>query len=349
MSFVRKELLIKHKVIEDAFDYQGFDPKISKIYAYFENSFQKLFDDYASVFNINDCCFYIKNDVRCNAFASKKKGYNIIGITNGYPILLKNKFRKEYFENILLAALINEKPLSEAYCDLYEDSDFDFSEFLLKCSIKFTFNHEFQHILQFNSIRKNNNNYLLHENLEMSEFNMKKHIWEYDADRIACYEVLKYVFGVYRKLKDKNDEKLKCLLFVGCASMIITQNLFYFGIMNQIYPKYSIKKVEFYITKYSHPHPLVRCMNILECYYNSIASDFQNLTIDPQQLLNNTVYIMKLYFDALVPEQNIIDHFFSELSVHLDDINQYNQELYDFAIKDTAIRNLLLSRNINIE
>lgn len=349
MSSVRKELLITDKVIEDVFDYQDFDPEISKIYSHFENSFQKLFDDYANLFNINNYCFYIKNDIRCNAFASNKKGYNIIGITNGYPILLKNKFSKEYFEYILLAGLLNEEPLSEAYYELYEDSNFDFNEFILECSIKFTFNHEFQHILQFNSVSKNNDSYLLHENLDITGFDMKKHVWEYDADRNASYEVLKYVFGVYRKLKYKNNEKLKCLLFVGCASMIMTQNLFYLGIMNQVHPKYTIKKVEYYKTKYSHPHPLVRCMNILECYYNNVTSDFQNLSIDPLQLLVNTVGIMDLYFKTLIPEQQISDHFFGELSVHLDDINQYNQELYEFAIKDTAIKNLLLSRNINLE
>ncbi|MEG6522447.1 hypothetical protein [Desulfotomaculum sp. 1211_IL3151] len=347
MSSVKKELLLKHKVIEDVFNYQDFDSEIADVYACFENSFQELFEDYASLFNIKDYCFYIKSNDTCNAFASKREGYNIIGITNGYPILLKRKFDKEYFKNILLAGIINEKPLFEAYCDLEEDTDFDYSKFILDCSIKFTFNHEFEHILQLNSDLYNRDNYLLHENLEMTGFDIKKHVWEFDADRMASFEVLKYVFSVYKKLKAKNDEKLKCLLFVGCASMIITKSLFYFGVINQLEPKYSINKKDFYIKENSHPHPLVRCLNIIEYYFDNITEDFPRLKIEFQELLDNTIAIIKLYFDSLIPNQDIASHFLSDLEMYLDDINQYNQELYDFAIQDESIRNLLLFRNIS--
>lgn len=53
---------------------------------------------------------------------------------------------------------------------------------------------------------------------------------------------------------------------------------------------------------------------------------------------------MKLYFDSLIPNKNIMNCFFSDLKIYLDDINQYNQELYDFAIQDKAMRTLLISR-----
>lgn len=347
MSSVKKELLVKHKVIEDVFNYQDIDPEISEVYEYFENSFQNLFDNYASVFNINDYCFYIKSNNKCNAFASKRKGYNIIGITNGYPILLKRKFNKKYFENVFLVGLINEKTLCEAYCDLENDSDFDFSNFMLDCSIKFTFNHEFQHILQLNCDTNNGENHLLHENLDMTEFNFKKHAWEFDADRRASFEVLKYVFRVYSKLKVKNDEKLKCLLFVGCASMIITKSLFYFGVMNQLEPKYSLNKMKFYTKENSHPHPLVRCFNIIEYYFYNITNDFPRLKIEAQELFNNTIGIMKLYFDSLIPNNDIIGCFFGDLEIYLNEINQYNQELYDFAVQEETIRKLLLSLKID--
>jgi len=163
---------------------------------------------------------------------------------------------------------------------------------------------------------------------------------------MASFEVLKYVFRVYSKLTSKNDEKLECLLFVGCASMIITQSLFYFGVANDLGPNYSINRIDFYIKKNSHPHPLVRCLNILEYYFDNIENDFPRLKIEPQKLLNNSILILKLYFDSLIPNENIIRYFFGDLEAHLDDINQYNQELYDYAIQDDAIRNLLLSRKI---
>lgn len=348
MGFVKKELLVNSKVIEDVFKYQDFDPEISEVYAYFENSFQKLFENYASPFNINNYCFYIKSNDTCNAFASKRKGYNIIGITNGYPILLKRKFDKRYFRNIVMAGILNDKLLSEAYCDLEEDSDFDFSKFILDCSIQFTFSHEFQHILQLNYDPHIREDYLFNENLDMKGFDLKKHAREFDADRMASFEVLKYVFSIYRKLKAKNDEKLKCLLFVGCASMIITKSLFYFGVINQLEAKYSVNKINFYTKENSHPHPLVRCLNIFEYYFDNITNDFPRLRIKSQELFTNTIGIMKLYFDSIIPKQDIINYFFSDLEMYLDDINQYNQELYDFAIQEETIRNLLLSRKIEL-
>jgi len=58
---------------------------------------------------------------------------------------------------------------------------------------------------------------------------------------------------------------------------------------------------------------------------------------------------MKLYFDTLIPDQDTIIHLFNDLEIHLDDINQYNNELYDLAINDKANRNLLISRNIDFE
>lgn len=319
------------------------------MYAYFDNSFQRLFESYASLFNIKNYCFYIKNNDTCNTFASKRKGYNIIGITNGYPILLKRKFDNKYLRDILFVGFMNDGVISEAYCDLEEDLGSNFSQFILDCSIRFTFNHEFQHIMQLNSDSFIKEDYLLHENIEKKEFDFKKHAWEFDADRMASYEVLKYVFRIYSKLRIKNDAKLKCLLFIGCASMIITKHLFYFGVINQLEPKYSIKKMDFYTKENSHPHPLIRTLNIIEYYYDNIINDFPGLEIEPQELLNNVLGITKLYFNLLIPNQDVMSCLFNDFKMYLDDMNKYNQEIYDFAIQDNVIKNLLILRSIKLE
>ncbi|THF75388.1 hypothetical protein [Cohnella fermenti] len=308
MGFVSKELLAKHNVIEDVFDYKDLDidEKILKIYSYFENSFLELYGSYADLFKIKDYCFYIKDNNKCNAFALTRKGYNIIGITNGYPILLSQKLDEKYFRSIVLAGIGNDEPLQKAYIDLYEDREFVFDKFILDCSIKFTFNHEFQHIMQFSSSKLKRNDFLLQENWAEDNFDIKLHAWEFDADRMASYEVLKYVFRTHANFKVKSDEKLKCLLYVGCASMIITNCLFYFGVMNQLGPQLSVRKLEFYEKKFSHPHPLVRCINIMEYYFDSITTDLPRLKMDSQELLNNTLVITKLYFNMLIPTQNVI-------------------------------------------
>jgi len=349
MSFVKKELLFKHKVIENIFEYQDLESEVSEIYTYFENSFLDLFENYSNLFNINDCCFYLKNDCTCNAFARKRNGYNIIGITNGYPILMTKKLNKENFKNIVLVGISNEKHLSEAYCDLEENIDFDFSKFILDCSIRYTFHHEFQHILQLNCAYTAGEDCLLHENLELKEFDIKRHAWEYYADRMASFEVLKYTFSVYRKLKAKSDDKLKCLLFVGCASIFITRGLFYFGLMNQIEPEYQIKKIDFYTNKNDHPHPIIRSFNLIEYYFSCIIESFPRLKLDFEELFINVVGISKLYFDTLVPKRDIMSYLWNDLRTHLDDINQYNNDLYDYSIHDETTKNLLISRGIDFE
>ena len=334
-------------MISRAFDYQDLDADLITVYKYFEERFKGLFQSYADAFDLDNCVFYISEDYyRCNAFAGRIDNYNIIGITNGYPIAMKNKFDKKYFSNIICIGFINEKSISDAYCDLYEDQDFKFDEFMLNCSIQYTFGHEFQHILQFNSFNLLKDS-LFFENFERSDFSLKKHAWEFDADRLASYGVLKYTFSVYRSLKHKGNEKLKCMLYIALASIVITKSLFYFGVTNPISLECTIDKQNFYTKQYSHPHPLVRIYNMFEFFYSSIKDDFPELNIDPQEILNNVLGISRIYFDNLIPNQNIMNNFFEDAMRFSDAINCYNQELYNFAIKDDTINVLLRKRGIN--
>lgn len=346
MASNRNDDLIKSGIIKDVFEYQDIDSEKVKTYAYFENKFQSLFRGHANAFGLTNFFFYIKNGDFCNAFASKINGSNVIGITNGYPIFMESKFNERYFSKILIVALINKKSISEAYCDLAEDPNFKFNEFMLNCSIEFTFGHEFQHILQFNS-SEITHDFSYSENFDATKFDIKKHAWEFDADRMASFQVLKYIFSEYRKLKSKNIEKLTCMVYIGLASMIITMSLFYLEVMSKFPPYYTIDEKSFYTKEFSHPHPLVRINNIFEYYYDNAKCDFPELQIEAQELLNNAVGIMRIYFNSLIPNQRVMDCYFGDLGKYLDEINRYNQELYDFAIKDKSIKHLLKTCGIN--
>ena len=163
---------------------------------------------------------------------------------------------------------------------------------------------------------------------------------------MASHEVLKLVYSYFRKLKSQNDGKLKCLLILGCTSMLLTKCLFYFGIMNQVGPNYKIMKRDFYLKQYSHPHPLVRTFNILEFYYDSMINDFPKLNMDSQTLLNSCMGFLKVYFDSILPDNTFIEFLFDDLELYIDEINKYNRELYDFAIQDEEVKNVLDFRNI---
>jgi hypothetical protein len=349
--YVDKEHLEKYNLIENVFYYEDFelDDRTKNIYKYFENEFTESYSSLADVFNIEEYSFFIKDSCKCNAFARHEKGYNIIGITNSYPILLSKKFDSKYFKNLILNLSINKENISLAYVDLFNNEKFDFGKFMLDSSMKFTMGHEFRHIKQFNSIKIRKESFYLQENMIQSDFKIKNHAWEFDADRGGCYDVLKYVFRVDRNLKERSDDKFKCLLYAGCASMMITKYLFYYGLIYQDITNITVKKVEFYIKKNSHPHPLTRCMNILDYYYSNIVDDFPKLDMDYQEYFTNVFGILKLYFDALLGDKNFIKQIFDDLETHMDDINKYNDELYDIAIQDEAIRNLLISSNIKVD
>jgi hypothetical protein len=348
MDSKKIETLIENGIIKDAFnDYEFIDDEIKETYRYFEEKFQSLFKEYAEFFGLKNCYFYMKNGFNCNASASKINGINLISITNGYPILMNRKFNEKYFAQIIVIGLSNDKSISDAYADLHEDSDFKYQQFMLDCSIQYTFSHEFRHIQQFNS-SDISADITLNENLDRTKFKMKKHVWEFDADRMASFEVLKYIFRTYRSLNNRNDEKLKCLLFTGLASIIITKILFYFGIMNQLSEDFKIKKQEFYTEKFSHPHPLIRVINIYDYFYNNIQDSFPKLNIGQQEVINNSLGLVNIYLKSLIPNQNLMKDYFDDLGKYLEEINKYNAKLYDFAIKDESIKELLFSRNIKL-
>lgn len=349
--YIDKEHLRKHNVIDNVFIYEDLDldERTKNIYEYFENEFIELYRISAEVFSIEEYIFYIKDSFQCNAFAIHRKGYNIIGITNSYPVLLSDKFDSKYFNNIIFNFLINNENIGLAYIDLCNDEKFDFGKFMLDCSIKYTFGHEFRHIKQFNTSKIRKESYYLQENVVQSDFNIRKHAWEFDADRAGCYTVLKYVFSANKNLEERTNDKFKCLLYAGCASMIITKYLFYYGLVYKDVTNITIKKVEFYIKKFSHSYPIARCINILDYYYSNILDDFPKLDMDYQEYFNNVFGILKLYFDSLLGDKNFINQIFADLRTHMGDINKYNDELYDVAIQDEAIRDLLISSNTSFQ
>lgn len=349
MGLIDTDLLVKHKIINNIFDYKNYaiDENLIKTYKYFEDSFNALLESYSDVFSIKDCSFHMSNSSTCNAYASRIKGYSLIEITNAYPVILSKKFDKIHLEKTFLVALSHDKTMSDAFATLLDNKDFDISKFFIDCSIKFTFSHEFRHILQFKHDQKNNS-YSLNENCTSGEFDIRKHIWEYDADRYACYEVLKHAFSVNRSLSIKSEEQLICLNYFATASIIISKLLFYYGIINNLNEDLTVSKTKFYIKEKSHPHPLVRSFNILDCIFMEVNVDLRSSKIDEMDLFINNLLITKLYFNSLLPNYNFINDIFDDFYIYIDDINDYNQELYDCAIKDRAIKGILKELNIKI-
>lgn len=346
MNLLQKQFLDDNKI--SYLEYEFLDQELIDLYNVFQDKFERLFDLYSSAHNIKNNIFYIKYGIRCNAFARKLNGHNIIGITEAYPVFLKEKFSKEYFKNIILVGLVNNSDLSNSYAEIQSDSGFEFAEFMLDCSIQYTFSHEFRHIQQINSIDTLSSQ-SFYENAEKTGYSPKKHAWEFDADRSASYEVIKHVFSEYRKLETKNESKLKCLMYCALSSIIITKNLFYYNVMNQVDKPYKVDKLEFYTNEYSHPHPLVRVLDMFEYFFNNLESDFPQYTFDKEEMLINVMGISRLYFNGLIPEYANTFSFLDEDQKVIDMAYAYAQEIYDCAVQDNAITKLLKNSETKFE
>lgn len=346
MNTALKQSLCEYRIIEDPFEYEDLPDELKIKYHYFEEKFQLLFKQKAEQYKLKECHFYIKNNVNCNAFARNRRGYNIISISHAYVIQMSRFFNNEYFSSMMDLANVSDETIRLGYTNLIELEGFDLGGFLLNSTIQFTFTHEFQHILQMNS-SKIAKQFEFNENMESSEFDIKKHAWEFDADRFAAFDVIKHAFEINRENGNQNDTALKCMLFLALGGVFISKLLFYLGVVNTNEGNQSTNIMKFYTKKFSHPHPIVRLFNVMEYYHDSIETLFPELDITTQEILNNTLLITKIYTDSILPDQDIMKIIFSDLDNHLNEINAYNVELYNVAIKDSSIRELLIARGIN--
>lgn len=340
MALLQSEEISEHLELEQ-FDYSSLPTDLKCIYASYENKFQSLFERYSEAWKLDNCYFYIKRSDTCNASATKFNGFNLINITNGYPILMNRKFQSDFFKNLLFVALINDRSISDAYVDVFEEFDSGLVEFINDCSVKFTFHHEFRHILQFN-FSPSNRNFDFSENLTSdSKFKMSKHAWEYDADRIAVYRVLRFAYQKYVDLGLSSQDQLLCVFYLALSSIVLTKNLFYFGVINDHTNKIKVNPNAFYTKKYSHPHSLVRIVNVLSYFIDCANADHPKLKMGLEETINNVLKINKLYFESLHEESSFADQFFEQWGTYSNEINAYNNELHEFAIRNKSINSLL--------
>lgn len=327
----------------DALDTTGFGSETSKIYNYFHQEFKSLLNLSVEVHQMKPVVFYIKSSLSCNAFAQRIAGQNIMGITQGYPILMSAKFNDLFFEKIIFAAFYNDKDVSDGFAELYGSNDFKFSQYMLDCSIRFTFYHEFRHLRQFD-VRHSHEDLFLSENYLARDFDLDKHILEYDADKSAGHQVVLFAVSIHRKLGLKSKGILKCLLYCALGSLIVTKAIFYFGIMGQIDPPFNLSITEFYTKENWHPHSAVRALNLLDTFTVSMEDGFPKLGVKTQDLVTNGLGIAKLYFDVLLPNSDTSGLIFDNMFNFIDEANAYNDFLHSEALKNPVIQKLIKSR-----
>jgi hypothetical protein len=208
----------------------------------------------------------------------------------------------------------------------------------------FTFHHEFRHLIQ-----SDGKEFEFSENT-LKNFDFNKHLHEFDADRIGSRMVMDYVFDVYEQLENKTKQNLEDLFFIALGSIVITFLLYYFKVIDEN-GKITFTEVDdtFYLEDKTHPHTLIRIANIIEFYSDNIEENYK-LNISFVDFLKYPFEIANLYFSELFGQNsklpNVIYQYFEQFEKNLDDINEYNNKLYDGVMKHETLSKIITNNNV---
>ncbi len=189
---------------------------------------------------------------------------------------------------------------------------------LNQCCISFLFYHELAHVLQL-SDTKNNNEYDLQEQYSTNNsFDIKKHIYETDADHFgAIMSTVKLMEEIMYNNQQSNPviwfNYLTALLFTT-ANIIIefSRNLFR----------------EIYYKRNSHPHPLIRIMQCKEQMLFTVSTNFHIQDPLPLVILQRTgTMISQIQYSngKIVDYPKLHKEHFKEIEAYSNEIEEENK------------------------
>jgi len=225
--------------------------KALKIYSYEgmpgEEEFEFYFNHFQeslirhSYYDIKPAYFYFRDVKMVNASAILlKSNFDLICINKGLFLSFHQKFVSYFDLNIFknfpeIIAL--EKKLKD-----------DLGELMFQVAILFTFYHELAHLIQFPKGKIRN------ETTEIltagDRFDINEHVLEFDADTFATGSITLLVLNYIDK-NEINQQELET--FINLVSSVIFVYFFSFNTYDE----------NIYFEKYSHPHPFIRCMNVV--------------------------------------------------------------------------------------
>lgn len=331
MKSTQKELFNTTEIYN--FKTECFDENLVQVYEKIEKIFKDLLNKYAEIYGIENSVFYFDNLRYCSSSATNiGNSLNVIKLSCAYPILM---YEKLFVKNELESNQI----ISKLYFELLNDN-FDLKGFFLESSVRFTFFHELRHLIQFE-----NKNNIFSEKPEM-EFSLDRHIYEFDADLFAMRYILDYVFDVYEKLETKTEKNFKSLLNIALASVISTYLLFYFKDIDHFNSK-RISKFhdEFYTNSKTHPHNLIRVINIIEFYGENIRANYPVNQANVDYMKYSFEIVNIFLQDTIESDFNLATFYFDELEKNLASVNSYVKLLNDISEKHEKISRLRTKYN----
>lgn len=304
-----KQIISKNFITKDEiFDFTGLETE--EFYLKYYNQLSSLLQENSKKNSLTSTYLFIENKKLSNAGAISKNHIRYIKISNAFILSLHNKLIVEnkifQHQNIL---------------HLYEklNSEINLSELMLQSSLNFTFYHEFRHLLQHSEREFS----FEEKEKKDKEFDFNRHLYEYDSDMFGAWYVMDNAFTVYEKLpaSSKTPENLSKLFYVSIASIIIVFLLFYYDKIDEKLVEGEIE--EFYTTKNTHPHTLIRIYYIIEHFNQNVEVNY--LKLDIGDVLKYSFEIANIFFN----EDSFVYEYLKTFEEKLDHINCYLKILDD--------------------
>lgn len=310
-----------------------------EIYSFSETPYEQQFESYydfcrsnlnivSEKYSIQPNIFVYYNSFSVNAKAGVKNDHFVIAVNSGLIVWsIQNFLMNENYDQYI----------KESFPYLLEFYDNTLDVLSFQLSTQFTYYHELGHLIQFSKV--DNNELLLNERIDFEgEFNLTSHWLEINADTFASISLASHIQQyLFKQIGDELN------IHNATNSLIIFGTSLLGYIMS-----FSTTTEKIYFFERSHPHPIIRLINILMTviHYLNQSPKFAkiDITFNFKHIFDS---VFKLYSE--LENQQIVNTKISEnLSqalVQIPEIIAYNK-----AIKEhqTVYNDAIVEWNKNI-
>lgn len=234
MQYAVKNNIVK---LSDIFDFE--DTPYEKFYSDLFKFCRENLDIHFAEKSISRSLFLFSNNFNINAKAGVKNNHNVILINIG---LMQHCIEK-YFFNVKLNDYIEKK-----WTEIASQLDSSVSYLAFQVNTHFTYYHELAHLFQLSKLETDRG---LQERGSNNEFDMTKHKLEINADTYSAISIATHIHQYIEKsFKEINQNKVENTIAIFGACLL----------------EYIISftdSFELYYDKKSHPHPIIRMLNLV--------------------------------------------------------------------------------------
>lgn len=287
-----------------------------------ESDFEGTFQFYRGIltwakrFGITSSYIYFQNDFSRNARAKTYEGKGIIGITSGLMMY--------QIENFLNRSDIDEK-LSERFRIIIPFLDNPIHVLMYQQIQHSTFYHELGHLIQLSN--SNETMQWWEENNTDNNFSLIRHKLEMDADSFSAIAVATHIQQYGLKIFGEEIDSQKMELLVELFSTTV---LLYFL-------SFSGADTNIYFEQKSHPHPLIRILNVLliisDYLGQSSALINRGINIVPINLVQRVIELAEKIETEILDKQRdapLVNSYFN----HKTDVLMYFSKLREYPFEN---------------